>query len=492
MTQTFACPNCHAALDIEPGSRAVTVKCAYCSSTVIVPDSLRQRSHGEFSPDKQSAVMQEIMEMVQQGRKIEAIKRFREAYGVGLKEAKDVVDGMERQETVWAGETFASGEQTAVTAEVLALVQQGRKIDAIRHYREAHGVGLKEAKEAVEQLSGQSVTVLDGATGQSSGRGCLVTLALVAMAVLGVAGFVFLSDGLPGLGLGQVDEVVTAVQEEVAGLSTAAAIAPTETPGFADVALEVGGEEGIGPGFFNDTRWLSMDAEGNLYTGDFDGGRIQVFFANGEFSHQFIVDADLTMQAMTVTRDGVVHVGVGNEVRRYDGATGEQLDSLPFDLRARTMTTAPDGSIVILERDRLLRLDAQGNTTLDITDPFADIPDFQSNNYDLAVDGAGNIYVSGTDAIFVMDSNGRYQNRFGSVGDAPDQFRAQITAVAVDGQGRVYAADFAGIKVFDGNGRYLDFINLGGITFDMEFTNQNDLVVMDRNGNRLLRYQLNR
>jgi hypothetical protein len=39
--------------------------------------------------------------------------------------------------------------------DVESLIHSGRKIDAIRRYRELHGVGLKEAKEAVEALERQ-------------------------------------------------------------------------------------------------------------------------------------------------------------------------------------------------------------------------------------------------------------------------------------------------------------------------------------------------
>ena len=36
---------------------------------------------------------------------------------------------------------------------ILDLMQRGRKIEAIKLYREEHGVGLREAKEAVEALA---------------------------------------------------------------------------------------------------------------------------------------------------------------------------------------------------------------------------------------------------------------------------------------------------------------------------------------------------
>jgi hypothetical protein len=37
--------------------------------------------------------------------------------------------------------------------DVIRLLSLGRKIDAIRLYREIHGVGLKSAKEEVERLA---------------------------------------------------------------------------------------------------------------------------------------------------------------------------------------------------------------------------------------------------------------------------------------------------------------------------------------------------
>lgn len=36
--------------------------------------------------------------------------------------------------------------------DILELALNGRKIEAIKRYREVHGVGLKEAKDAVEAM----------------------------------------------------------------------------------------------------------------------------------------------------------------------------------------------------------------------------------------------------------------------------------------------------------------------------------------------------
>jgi ribosomal protein L7/L12 len=37
-----------------------------------------------------------------------------------------------------------------ITPEIAEAIRSGRKIEAIKLYREAHGVGLKEAKDAVD------------------------------------------------------------------------------------------------------------------------------------------------------------------------------------------------------------------------------------------------------------------------------------------------------------------------------------------------------
>jgi hypothetical protein len=94
--------------------------------------------------------------------------------------------------------------------------------------------------------------------------------------------------------------------------------------------------------------------------------------------------------------------------------------------------------------------------------------------------------------IYRFDPQGNFADRIGSEGEAEDQFHTTPTSIALDGQGRIYADDFDGIKVFEGDGRYVGIINFRGVAFSMLFDDQNELVVMDRNGNRVLKYALNR
>jgi len=89
----------------------------------------------------------DVVEAIQQGETIEAIKRLRLATGLGLKEAKDIVDACSEGEAV----VIASAKPSdTLPAEVVAAIQRGNKIEAIKLLRELTGLGLKEAKDAVD------------------------------------------------------------------------------------------------------------------------------------------------------------------------------------------------------------------------------------------------------------------------------------------------------------------------------------------------------
>ena len=95
---------------------------------------------------------EQIHSLLQSGKKIEAIKIYRQATGVGLKEAKDAVEALERGEPIAISEAPAAVSSGDLEADVRAALAQGSKIEAIKIYRQATGLGLKEAKDAVEAM----------------------------------------------------------------------------------------------------------------------------------------------------------------------------------------------------------------------------------------------------------------------------------------------------------------------------------------------------
>jgi ribosomal protein L7/L12 len=87
--------------------------------------------------------------LLARGERLEAIRRYRELTGASLADAKRAV------------EQLAAGRQAPLPAKQLVLrevhdseieaqIRSGALLDAITLYREKTGVGLKEAKDAVE------------------------------------------------------------------------------------------------------------------------------------------------------------------------------------------------------------------------------------------------------------------------------------------------------------------------------------------------------
>jgi ribosomal protein L7/L12 len=95
-----------------------------------------------------ASLEQEVRGLLDRERKIEAIKRVREVTGAGLKEARDAVEAVEQGLT--PVDAFVLEEPSL--RELVELVRNGNKILAIKLYRDSTGAGLREAKDAVEAL----------------------------------------------------------------------------------------------------------------------------------------------------------------------------------------------------------------------------------------------------------------------------------------------------------------------------------------------------
>ncbi|HTI50612.1 MAG TPA: hypothetical protein VL475_06670 [Planctomycetaceae bacterium] len=94
-----------------------------------------------------------MAELLSQGRKIEAIRQYQERTGAGLSEAKSAVEALERGEAHASRQTSPAAMASGEDAELLELLRQGQKIPAIKRYRERNSCDLRGAKEAVEALA---------------------------------------------------------------------------------------------------------------------------------------------------------------------------------------------------------------------------------------------------------------------------------------------------------------------------------------------------
>lgn len=539
--KAFQCPNCGANLEYEKGEDHV-LDCQFCDSAVIVP-ALKDFDDEQDTPMEKMQELAEMVEkkqkvdainlyqdifgvgpgkaaeavdkmfrgegvqivsgdslvgkqdldklaevgiMIAQGRKIDAIKLYRQMYGVGLKEAKDAVEKMMRGKPIQVTSSSYTTYQTEFSevedqegktpdlnklAEMGEMIAKGKKIEAIKLYREAYGVSLKEAKEAVEKImEGGTVSVgdlrrADRTAGHRARSGCagsfVFTFGLVLLA------FYLVSQFVPNDPFSRMFDLVNPFS-------------------FATKEMSFGGE-GIGPGYFSDLREIAVDKAGHVYLVDYGLGQVQVFDAAGEYLTFWTTEEDVYITSLAADKNGTAYVLYQGKVFLYEGTTGEPLGQLHYvdDWSFEDVAVTPDGGVVALwgswDND-LVRFDSEGQMMWVVKSAMSVHSDEDEGSGRMTVDGLGNIYVVGADnqAVFKFSSDGKLITRFGSEGDGDGEFTS-VSSVAVDRQGRVYVGDFWGIKVFDPEGRYVDTITLAAYPYDLAFNDNNQLLVVMQN-----------
>jgi large subunit ribosomal protein L7/L12 len=123
----------------------------------------------------------EIRLLLAAGRKIEAIRRYREVTGADLAEATKMVEAIARN----APPSQQGVTDAAFEDEIVGLLQGEKTLEAVKRYRKRTGLGLKEARDAVEALAARrGVTVAS----PSGCFGVVLFLLLLSATVLAWAG----------------------------------------------------------------------------------------------------------------------------------------------------------------------------------------------------------------------------------------------------------------------------------------------------------------
>ena len=462
MSIPFKCTSCGGPLEYDGG--ALTVRCPFCGNSIIVPEELRAKPapswgsglvDGIFKLQQRAANLQEVARLARSNRKIEAIKLYREIFGVGLEEAKVAVDRMA------AGEP---AEATVMSTNAPAF--------------HAHVFDPQTLVRPVKRFTAVWV---------------IITLVIVGITV--VVGLIIKNT---------VDKTMDRAFSPVSsGSSSSSSSSSSSTtspaaPGFASVALKFG-SEGIGPGMFKDARSVAVDGEGRIYVGEYTkSGRIQVFDAGGKFITQWAVDPKMPLRDLAADRKGTVYVVQRGEINRFEGASGNSLGKLEYSGGERAYfddarVTLDGGLIAVMNNEDIVRFNSNGQVVRAINKSISAQTGDPESVDTMAVDGLGNIYaLSGGHevAVYKFSPEGRFINRFGSSGEQPGQFRA-AQAIAVDGRGRIYVSDIKGIQVFDADGRYLDVFKVAGsVGFGLTFNDRNELFVAART--QIIKYTLNK
>ncbi|MGC2236833.1 MAG: hypothetical protein WA584_11780 [Pyrinomonadaceae bacterium] len=443
MTQSFKCPSCSAPLEFEGKPMQ---KCRFCGSSVIVPSGTIQNSNvfgafGEMNFGDLSSLtgkalkIAEIQKLIQSGNKIGAIKVFRETFGTGLKEAKDAVEAMER------------GEGIDIS---------GMRVQTQQSLHDVNPRTLEAAKKV----------------GVAVGGSILATTIIVALIVVGaiVAVFYLVSSSVNK----SLDRAFTSISNTTATTKT------PEKSKLADEILKFGGE-GTGAGKFKDNRNVAVDGDGRIYSGDYNGGKIQVFDAGGKYLTQWIVDTKMNLYDMTADRKGNVYILNNKGIFVYKGESGELVNKLEmYNVEGIALTL--DGKIVVTNNKGFSIYDAN----LKLIQDFKDASERASSVF-----GFESVAVDGNNVIYAVDRQNGDICKFSSDGKFLNRFKSATSSsrpIAIDNKGRIFVSDVSNIYVFDAEGKQINSFNTTQ-AFAMAFNDAGELFVAARPF--VLKYKIN-
>jgi ribosomal protein L7/L12 len=515
-TRSFHCPTCGAPLAYS--HNAAVIHCSYCKNAIVVPETLRGAAPvAKDAGQIQQEALDDIYLMVVNSKKLEAVKRLHQVFDLSLKEAKDAADAIERGETI-TPEMLVSSSRKAQTPvsenafldrdELLALIRQGQKIEAIRRIRKGTELGLKESKiiaDALEQGDDMPLAAVQSAreTGAADrtveiGLNTATDEAVRKKAIAaGSAVAVGAGCGIPFLSIFIL--FLTAVPILLAlsvGNGPLAPLANRINPNaFARITLNVEGE-GIGPGQFSSPRAIAADREGNIFVADHGTGRVQSFDAQGNFRWVINLGKKVYITSAAVGTDQVLFVLAQGKIHRFEASTGKELGiyETSFMYYFDDIAVAPDGRIGLIYRgENILIMSADMEPLFEIQEAVSSITEDSELNCQIGIDPLGNIFVLGTfnKKVLKFSPTGKYLGQFGGMtdGDAGNgKFRAPGD-LAVDMQGRVYISDMGGVQVFDNEGQFLTSFKLLPYVHALNFDQQNQMYVVS-NKPQMARLQL--
>lgn len=92
----------------------------------------------------------DILTLVAQGAYLDAARLLQSRRSITLDKAAAEVDRLRKQITPLDAD-LAAGAADPITPAIAEAIHSGHTIEAIKLYRQAHGIGLKEAKDAVDR-----------------------------------------------------------------------------------------------------------------------------------------------------------------------------------------------------------------------------------------------------------------------------------------------------------------------------------------------------
>lgn len=426
MPTTLNCPSCGAPLEYD-GTSSI-VRCRFCKNIALIPGLPAAQ---EATP---RASLDEVRLLAQNGDHAGAIRRYRELYGVGLKEAKDAVDALAAGKVIEMHRAFSSplsAEETGrVLDEVKELLRSGNKIAAIKHYRELNDASLTQAKDAIDQveaaLTGIPVAPSPDILGQPSSPRPAVRTRLAA-AIITFTAILVITGGLlafflSGAGNAFATHLIT---------SQPAVLVASASGALPDVAALLYNPDtdtrliGLVDGSTGKLRWHASPLTGDGYADAIADGGDLVYAAAGtsllayrksdgslDWSDQMPDKLNYGETSLLVTGGRVLTLNVDQSIQAYDAVTGNLTWSRRLAGYDRTLRLM-GGSLVVLDYTpdsytySLFFLDPADGQEQRVLTPSC--PNDQNYSTELDLD-SGLLYLDPESALFLV-----YNSSYGCV-----------------------------------------------------------------------------
>jgi len=396
---TLNCLSCGAPLEFD--GRSSIVRCRFCKNNTLIPGL---PAANEATP---RASLDEVRLLAQNGNLVEAIRRYRELYDAGMKEARDAVQALADGKVVKIHRVYSgpldAEETSRVMEEVKAMLQEGNKIEALTHYREVNDVSLTQARDVIDQieaaLTGVPVPSRLVILGQPSVRVKRVrqsTAIIVTLAILVLTGgiVVFALTGMGNLFGPRLFASGPAVLIASDAGNPADVVAMFYNPD-ADTRLI-----GMVDGSTGKLRWHASPLGGEGYADGITAGGNLVYVANGPALLAYsMTDGSLTWQSqmpdrlnygdsvILVVGDRVITLNADQSLQAYEAATGNLEWSRRLAGYDRTLRLM-EGSLVVLDyKDdtytyNMIFLDPADGREQRIFDPACQVDEFWSATLD--------------------------------------------------------------------------------------------------------------
>jgi sugar lactone lactonase YvrE len=249
---------------------------------------------------------------------------------------------------------------------------------------------------------------------------------------------------------------------------------------------------------------VDLDSEGNIYVVTYNGEVVRFAPDGAPLGSWSVEGRDLHPDSIEVDNAGSVYLALGDQIRKYDGATGfeQRVINVAEIFGASDLAMAPDGSLLTFlggPLDQIVRYDPTGMEVARYQRPITEYdPSVTTAPWliRIASDSQGRIYLLNTSMtgtpVFVYSPEGEHLAHFGVRGDAEGEISSP-DAIAVDSKERIYVSGSNGVQVFDQEGGYVGVIRMpfsyrpGAMAFDK----QDRLYVVARGATKVYRFVLN-